>query len=127
MATSVKDMLDAAKAAVPQLQPSELRDLMARSDVLLLDVRDAPELQQTGRIRGAHHVPRGMIEFRADAATPYHNPELRKDRTIALYCASGGRSALAAKTLKEMGYESVYNAGGFKGLAEAGFETENAS
>jgi rhodanese-related sulfurtransferase len=126
MATSVKDLLAAANAAVPQVQPNDLRDLMARSNVLLIDVRDAPELEQTGKVRGALHIPRGMLEFRADAATPYHNPELQKDRTVVLYCASGGRSALAAKTLKEMGYESVYNAGGFKGLEAAGFEVENA-
>ena len=65
-----------------------------------------------------------MLEFRADAATPYHDPALQKDLTLVLYCASGGRSALAGKTLLDMGYTSVYNAGGFRELAAAGIKTE---
>ena len=67
-----------------------------------------------------------MLEFRADPATPYHDPALQKDKTILLYCASGGRSALAGKALQDMGYEKVYNAGGIKELAEAGLEIEPA-
>jgi rhodanese-related sulfurtransferase len=65
-----------------------------------------------------------MIEFRADPATPSHNPAFQKDRPIILYCASGGRSALAGKVLKDMGYENVQNLGGFKEAAEAGIEIE---
>lgn len=126
MAANVKDMLAAANAAVPKVQPKELQEMLGRSDVVVVDVRDTPELQQTGKVRGAVHIPRGMIEFRADASTPYHNAALQKDRTIVLYCASGGRSALAGKTLKEMGYGSVYNAGGIKDLIDAGVQTEPA-
>jgi rhodanese-related sulfurtransferase len=126
MAASVKDLLATANATVPKLQPSELREMMARSDIVLIDVRDAPEVLQTGKIRGALHIQRGMIEFRADPATAYHNPALLKDRTIVLYCASGGRSALAGKALQEMGYASVYNAGGLKELTDAGLATEPA-
>ena len=124
MAATVQDFLGAANSAVPRLQPDQVREMAARPDTLLVDVRDAPEVQQTGKLRGALHISRGMLEFRADPATTYHNPELRKDRTIVLYCASGGRSALAAKTLLDMGYTSVYNAGGFKDLAAAGLPTE---
>lgn len=124
MAASVQDLLAAANAAVPRLRPNQLREMIGRPDVVIVDVRDTPEVQQSGKIRGAIHIQRGMIEFRADAATPYHNPALQKDRTIVLYCASGGRSALAGKTLLEMGFGSVYNAGGMKELAEAGLETE---
>jgi rhodanese-related sulfurtransferase len=127
MTISVRDLLGAANATVPRLEPNQLREMMGRPDVVLIDVRDTSEVAQTGRIRGALHIQRGMIEFRADEATPYHNPALRRDRTIVLYCASGGRSALAGKTLQEMGYASVYNAGGIKELAEAGIETESAS
>ena len=126
MAASVQDLLAAAHATVPKLRPNQVREMIGRPDVVLVDVRDAPEVQQTGRIRGALHIQRGMIEFRADPSTPYHNPALQKDRTIVLYCASGGRSALAGKTLQEMGYESVHNAGGMKELTEAGLETEPA-
>ena len=126
MAASVKDLVATANATVPKIQPSELREMMARPDVVLIDVRDAPEVQQTGKIRGALHIQRGMLEFRADPATAYHNPALQKDRTIVLYCASGGRSALAGKALQEMGYASVYNAGGLRELADAGLATEPA-
>jgi rhodanese-related sulfurtransferase len=82
--------------------------------------------RSTAAIKGAVYVPRGMLEFRADPESPYHNPALRKEKTAVLYCASGGRSALAGKTLQELGYKSVYNAGAFKDLAEAGLETEPA-
>jgi len=126
MAASVQDLLAAANASVPRLRPNQLREMIGRPDVVLVDVRDAPELQQTGKIRGALHIQRGMIEFRADPSTPYHDPALQKDRTIVLYCASGGRSALAAKALQDMGYGSVFNAGGMKELAEAGLQTEPA-
>jgi rhodanese-related sulfurtransferase len=127
MTASVQEWLATANAVVPKLAPGELKELMSRADVLLIDVRDAPEVHQSGKLRGARHISRGMLEFRADSATAYHDPALRKDRTLVLYCASGGRSALAAKTLLDMGYTSVYNAGGFKDLAAAGLETEAAS
>src|SRR6266478_5332844 len=98
MASSVKDMLAAANSAVPRIQPADLRDRMSKGDVVVVDVRDAPELATGGKIKGALHVPRGMLEFRADPESPYHNPALRKEKTAVLYCASGGRSALAGKT-----------------------------
>jgi len=126
MATSVHDLLAAANASVPRLRPNQVLELIGRPDVVLVDVRDAPEVEQTGKIRNAIRIQRGMIEFRADPATPYYDAALQKDRTIVLYCASGGRSALAGKTLQDMGYESVYNAGGIKELAAAGLETERA-
>ena len=120
MASSVKDMLAAANSAVPRIQPADLRDRMSKGDVVVVDVRDAPELATGGKIKGAVHVPRGMLEFRADPESPYHNPALRKEKTVVLYCASGGRSALAGKTLQELGYNSVYNAGAFKGFGGSG-------
>lgn len=67
-----------------------------------------------------------MLEFRADEATPYHDPEFRRDRPIIVYCASGGRSALSGKALQEMGYERVYNLGGYKDAADAGLSTDEA-
>ena len=124
MAPNVKEMLADANAAVPRISPAELRERMRRGDVLLVDVRDSAELEDSGKIRGALHVTRGMVEFRADPESPYHNPEFRKDRPVVLYCASGGRSALAGKTLKDFGYQQVFNAGAFRDLVEAGFEKE---
>jgi rhodanese-related sulfurtransferase len=70
MASSVKDMLAAANSAVPRIQPADLRDRMSKGDVVVVDVRDAPELATGGKIKGAVHVPRGMLEFRADPESP---------------------------------------------------------
>lgn len=124
MVTSVKEMMAAANAAVPKVSPQEAREMIAKQGALVVDVRDAPELQASGKVKGALHVSRGMLEFRADADTPYHNAEFRKDRPIILYCASGGRSALSGKVLKDMGYEKVYNLGAFKDWAEGGGEVD---
>jgi rhodanese-related sulfurtransferase len=96
------------------------------ANVLILDVRDPPEVQASGKIKGALNVSRGMLEFRADPESPYHNPAFEKDKTVLVYCASGGRSALVGKTLKDFGYCAVYNIGGFKELADAGLEIEPA-
>lgn len=124
MSTTVKDMLEAANAAVPKVSPDELRAMMAKGDTLVVDVRDAPEVENTGKVKGALHVSRGMLEFRADPASPFHDKTFAKDKNIVVYCASGGRSALAGKTLKDLGYSNVFNLGGFKGWADAGGEIE---
>ena len=126
MPSSVREMLAEANAAVPRLDPAEVRNRMNRGDVLIVDVRDAAELGSGGKLKGAVHVSRGMLEFRADPDSPYYNPAFQKDKTVLVYCASGGRSALSGKTLKDFGYRSVFNAGGFKELADAGFDTEPA-
>lgn len=123
MATSVKELMAAANAAVPRITAEEARGLIA-AGALVIDVRDAPEVAASGKVRGAVNISRGMLEFRADAETPYHDAALRKDRPVILYCASGGRSALGGKLLKDMGYEQVYNLGGFKDWAESGGEVE---
>src|SRR5438093_1331615 len=122
----VKEMITGANAVVPRLDSAKVREMANRDDVLILDVRDAPELSAGGKIRSAVHVQRGMLEFRADPDSPYHDPALQPNKTVLVYCASGGRSALSGKTLKELGYSSVYNAGAFKDLAEAGLDTEPA-
>lgn len=125
MTTSVKDMLAAANAAVPRLKPDEVGKLVGAEGVLIVDVRDPTEVQASGRIKGAVNVSRGMLEFRADPESAYHDPAFQKDKRVVLYCASGGRAALAGKTLQDLGYRSVFNAGGFKGLADAGVATES--
>ena len=124
MPSSVREMLAEANAAVPRLNPAEVREMIGKGNVLLVDVRDAPELASSGKVKGAVNVSRGMLEFRADPESPFHNPAFQKDKTVLIYCGSGGRAALSGKTLKELGYQSVYNAGGFKELADAGLETE---
>ena len=124
MPSSIREMLAEANAAVPRLDPAEVRRRMSSESVLIVDVRDAPELAAGGKLKGAVHVSRGMLEFRADPDSPYHDPAFERDKTVLVYCASGGRSALSGKTLKDLGYQSVFNAGGFKELADAGLETE---
>jgi rhodanese-related sulfurtransferase len=126
MPTNVKEMMAAANAAVPRVTPAEAKRMMADENALVVDVRDGLEVQATGKVKGALHVSRGMLEFRADAETPYHDKAFSKDRPIILYCASGGRSAMGGKVLKDMGYENVHNLGAFKDWAEAGGEVEKA-
>ena len=124
MATSVKHMLEAANAVVPRVTPVQAREMIAKENALVVDVRDAPELAQGGKVAGAVHVSRGMLEFRADPESPYHDKNFARDKPVILYCASGGRSALSGKVLKDMGYERVYNLGGFKDWAEGGGAVE---
>jgi len=124
MATSVKQLLEAANAAVPRIAPAQAKELMANGNTLVVDVRDAPEVEKSGKIAGAIHVSRGMIEFRADDATTYHDKAFERGKTVILYCASGGRSALAGKSLLDMGYQDVRNLGAFKDWAEQGLPTE---
>ena len=123
MATSVKQLIEAANAAVPRITPAEARDLIGKG-ALVVDVRDAPEVEKSGKVEGAVHVSRGMLEFRADPASPYHDKKFDPERTVIVYCASGGRSALSGKTLKELGYDKVFNLGAFKDWVEAGGDIE---
>ena len=120
MSLTVKQMLEAANAAVPKISPAQAKEMIGKGNVLVLDVRDAPEVEKSGKIDGALHVSRGMLEFRADPGSPYHDKNFSKDKTVILYCASGGRAALAGKVLKDMGYGQVYNIGGFKDWADSG-------
>jgi rhodanese-related sulfurtransferase len=124
MATSVKQMLEAANAAVPKITPAQARELIAKRNALVVDVRDGPEVQSSGKVAGAVHVSRGMLEFRADPDLPSHDPNFAKDKTVILYCGSGGRAALAGKMLKDLGYDKVFNLGGFKDWADGGGAVE---
>ena len=124
MATSVKQMMEAANAAVPRITLARAREMIAKGNTLVVDVRDAPEVEKSGKVAGALNVSRGMLEFRADPESPYHDKNFAKDKSVVVYCASGGRSALAGKMLKDLGYEKVYNLGGFKDWAESGGAVE---
>ena len=120
---SIMEQVAAAKAVVPAISPQEAAQLQAKG-ALIVDVRDAPELQASGKVKGALHVSRGMLEFKADPRSPYHDQAFDPNKTVILYCASGGRSALAGKALKDMGYGQVYNVGAFKDWAESGQAVE---
>ena len=124
MPLTVQDMLAAANAVVPRVDAAEAQRLIDTEGALFLDIRDAPELDKMGQGVGSHHIPRGMLEFRADPASPYYDPELRPDRPVVLHCASGGRAALAGKLLLDMGYKAVYNIGGFKDWVAGGGAVE---
>jgi rhodanese-related sulfurtransferase len=120
MARSVKQLVEAANAVVPRITPAQAQEMIGRGNTLVVDVRDAPEVEKSGKVAGAVHIPRGMLEFRADPESPYYDQHFAKGKTVILYCASGGRSALAGQVLKEMGYDEVYNMGGFNDWAQSG-------
>src|SRR3954467_11991407 len=108
-----------AKARVENLSPAAVAVEMEGADVLLVDLREAEERQSS--IPGAIHAPRGMLEFYADPTSAYHRPEFDPNRRTILYCASGGRSALAAQTLGALGYGRVAHLdGGIKGWIASG-------
>ena len=122
-----KDLVGEAKEQVENLSPDQVEAELKDADAVLVDLRDTEERQQNGSIPGAVHVTRGMLEFRADPTTPYHNKALQPDRRIILHCASGGRSALAAKTLREMGYTNVAHLdGGLNAWKESGKPIEKS-
>ena len=120
MATSVKQLMEAANAAVPKITPAQAREMIAKGNTLVVDVRDAPEMEKSGKVAGAVHHSLGMLELRADPDLTYYDKRFGKDKTIIVYCASGGRSALAGKVLKDMGYGEVYNMGAFEDWADSG-------
>jgi rhodanese-related sulfurtransferase len=125
MPTTLKDLVAAANAVVPQITIDEAKALIESGEALVVDVRDAPEVEASGKIEGALHISRGMLEFRADPASPFHDSRLDPAKTVIVYCASGGRSALAGKALTELGYQEVRNLGGFKHWAESGGAVEH--
>jgi rhodanese-related sulfurtransferase len=113
-------MIETANAAVPKITPAQAREMIGKGNALVVDVRDAPEVQASGKVAGAVHVSRGMLEFRADPESPAHDKNFARDKAVILYCGSGGRAALAGKLLKDMGYGQVFNVGSFKDWAESG-------
>jgi rhodanese-related sulfurtransferase len=121
MARTAAEMVAAAKEKVPAIAPEEVSGMQ---DVLIVDVRDPAEVAQTGKVPGAVNVPRGMLEFRADPASPSHDKAFDPSKTVVLYCASGGRAALAGTVLQELGYGDVRTMGGFKDWADKGLPVE---
>ncbi len=124
MPKSASELVAAAKGRVENLDPDAVERELADGAVLV-DLREPEELAASGRIPGAMHVPRGMLEFRADPTSPYHAEPLDPGKRVILHCASGGRSALAAVTLQDMGYTRVAHLdGGFGGWKDAGKSVE---
>ena len=113
-----------AEAAVPRITPEEAKAMMVRGNTLVVDVRETHEVVRSGKIAGAVHVPCSALEFRADPNTPYYNDSFDKNKTIILYCAAGERSAMSGMMLKGMGYNKVYNLGGFDDWVDSGGAVE---
>ena len=119
-----KKMLAEANAVIETVSVPDLPYLLDDPDVVVLDVRDADERDKEGAIPDSVHAPRGLLEFLADPESPIYNDLISTERRLVVYCGTGGRSALAAKTLVDMGYPEVVSlAGGFAAWAAADANT----
>jgi rhodanese-related sulfurtransferase len=128
MKKGYKQLLEEANAEVAALAPAEAIPLLGKKDeVTFIDLRDPRELEREGKIPGAYHCPRGMLEFWIDPESPYHKPVFAENKKLVFFCAGGWRSALAAKTAQDMGLENVAHLeGGFGKWREAGGPIEGA-
>ena len=110
----VSELIAAARLLINQISVHEAAELQRLDAAILIDLRDVRELQRMGTVHRAFHAPRGMLEFWVDPDSPYHKPVFRTDKKLVMFCASGLRSALAARTLQDMGMENVLDMdGGF--------------
>ncbi|NIX77793.1 rhodanese-like domain-containing protein [Microvirga terricola] len=120
-----KTLLEEASAKIKSLSPADAIALHGREDTVFVDLRDPRELEREGRLPGAFHCPRGMLEFWIDPESPYHKPFFAQDKTYVFFCAGGWRSALSAATAQDMGLKPVAHVeGGFKAWKEAGGPVE---
>lgn len=128
MGSSMKSaarMVTEARARIVNLTPEQVATEIREGRPLLVDLREADERARTGTLPGAIHAPRGMLEFRADPSSPYHRSAFDPSRRVISYCASGGRSALAADLLGGMGYTNIAHLdGGIKARREQGHPIE---
>ena len=116
-----KTLLDEANAAIETIATQDAFGLVGREDVVLVDLRDPRELEREGKMPGAFHCPRGMLEFWIDPESPYHKPVFAQDKKFVFFCAGGWRSALATKTAQDMGLKPVAHIeGGFGAWKKAG-------
>lgn len=117
----VRDLVAEARQQIRSLSVDVARAMAEAGDALLVDIRDPRELKREGRVPGAFHAPRGMLEFWIDPASPYHKTEFATDKTLVLFCASAWRSALSVKQLQDMGVGNIAEiAGGFTAWRDAG-------
>jgi len=125
--TPVRSLVAKAKSETNAVTPQQAFDQAQTGTALLIDIRDIRELQREGQINGAFHAPRGMLEFWADPQSPYHKDVFAKSGNLILFCASSWRSALAAKTLQDMGMNNIFDMdGGFNAWKSAGLPIETA-
>ncbi len=120
-----KALLAEANAKIETIPAAQAVGLAGRDDTVLVDLRDPRELEREGKVPGAFHCPRGMLEFWIDPESPYHKPVFAEDKRFMFFCAGGGRSALAAATAQDMGLKPVaHMGGGFSAWREAGGPVE---
>ena len=123
--TSYKSLVDAAEREVETILTEDAVRLVGRDDTVLIDIRDIRELQRDGKVPGAFHAPRGMLEFWIDPTSPYHKPVFAQDKKYVFFCAGGLRSALAAQAAQHMGLKPVAHIrGGFGAWKNAGGPVE---
>ncbi len=123
--TGYKALLEAAEAEIETLDPAEAASLLGDDNVQFVDIRDLRELQREGKVPGAFHATRGMLEFWIDPDSPYYKDVFGSGKRFVFYCQSGWRSALATQTVQNMGLENVCHiGGGFRGWADAGNPVE---
>ncbi len=128
MQRGYRDLIDAAEAEISTLDVDEMRAALDDPETVVVDIRDVRELQRSGTIPGAEHAPRGMLEFWVDPDSPYHRPIFAEDKRFVFFCQSGWRSALATKTVQDMGLARVAHlGGGFAAWSEAGGAVEERS
>lgn len=125
MAKTAAELVAEAKSRIENLTAAQVADELAAGDAVLVDIREPQERTDQGFIAGAVAAPRGMLEFWADPTSSYHRAEFDPSRRVILQCAGGGRSALAADTLQQMGYASIAHLdGGLAAWKEAGLPVE---
>ena len=124
MPKTSKQMVAEADATVPRISGAEAKGMLGKPGVVFVDLREPAEIAASGKVPGALAIPRGLLEFRADPEGASKDAALTGAKTVVTYCASGGRAALAGKTLQELGYTDVKNLARFQDWVEAGGEAE---
>ena len=120
LTTTAAEMVAAARNRIEEISAEELIGMSGDPNVVIVDIRDVRERERVGYIAGAFHAPRGMLEFWVDPASPYFKDVFGQDKKFVLHCASGWRSALAAATLQDMGFEAAHLEDGFSAWQKAG-------
>lgn len=125
---TIKQLVDDAMKVVTTITAEEAKRIVSENNHLLIDIRDVRELWKSGTVDGARHIPRGMLEFWLDPESPYYKSDLKPELTKILFCASNWRSALAAKSLMEMGFDNVVHVqGGYQSLIDTGFKKKEVT
>ena len=122
---SAKQLVNDARARIVEIETIDALNLSNQENTVLIDIRETREREKSGTIPGSVHCPRAFLEFAVDPSNPLHKPELAEDKQYVIYCASGMRSALAAASLQDMGFDAAHLKEGFGGYAKNGGVTES--